>query len=91
MRCRIIYWRLSSGIEVDFILGDAQVAIEVKAKPRITPHDYRHLLEFRKEHPDVQHLIIVCTDSRQRLTKEGIRILPWNDFLNALWAGKLVG
>lgn len=86
----ISYWRLSSGIEVDFILGDAQVAIEVKGKPQITSHDCRHLLEFRKEHPEVQHLIVVCLESRQRLTKDGIRILPWNDFLNALWSGELM-
>jgi very-short-patch-repair endonuclease len=31
----IAYWRLSSGIEVDFVLGDANVAIEVKGKAHI--------------------------------------------------------
>ncbi len=30
------YWRLPSGIEVDFVLGDMQVAVEAKASARIT-------------------------------------------------------
>ncbi|MBW2421358.1 MAG: ATP-binding protein [Deltaproteobacteria bacterium] len=30
------YWRLASGIEVDFVLGDMEIAIEAKSSARIT-------------------------------------------------------
>jgi uncharacterized protein len=84
------YWRLSSGIEVDFILGDAQTAVEVKAKTRIHPRETRHLLEFKKEYPDVENLLIVSLESHERITSEGVRILPYRRFLDALWNGDLM-
>jgi len=40
----IAYWRLSSGIEVDFVLGDGETAIEVKGRDRVRSQDARHLL-----------------------------------------------
>jgi len=86
----IAYWRLSSGIEVDFVLGDAETAIEVKGKSHIHSRDTRHLEEFRKEHPDVRNLVVVCLEPHPRLTDTGIRILPYQDFLNALWKGDLI-
>lgn len=85
----ISYWRLSSGIEVDFVLGDGEVAIEVKSKDRVRSHDARHLLQFRKDHPAVRSLLLVCCESEARVTDEGVRILPWRDFLEQLWSGVL--
>ncbi len=84
----IAYWRLSSGIEVDFVLGDGETAIEVKAKSRLHEHDTRHLLEFRREHPETRHLVAVSLDSRPRVTDAGVRILGYVDFLEALWNGE---
>lgn len=84
----ITYWRLSSGIEVDFVLGDAEVAIEVKAKGRLQARDTRNLLHFRDEHPEVRDLILVCLEEHPRVTSEGVRILPVKDFLECLWAGE---
>ncbi|MFU8780612.1 MAG: ATP-binding protein [Kiritimatiellia bacterium] len=84
------YWRLSSGIEVDFVLGDADVAIEVKGKARIQSNDWRHLLEFRREYPQVGRLIIVSLEPYARITDEGVHILPWQDFLQNLWQGTLI-
>lgn len=83
----IAYWRLSSGIEVDFVLGDAETAIEVKGKSRLHSRDTRNLEEFRKEYPGVKNLVVVCTEPRARVTDNGIRILPYRDFLAALWQG----
>lgn len=85
----ITYWRLSSGIEVDFVLGDADVAIEVKSGGRIQTQNTRHLLEFRKEHPAVKALILVCREEKARLTDEGVWILPWRQFLDNLWSGEI--
>jgi predicted AAA+ superfamily ATPase len=80
----IAYWRLSSGIEVDFVLGDAETAIEVKGKARLHNRDTRYLDEFRKEHPDVRQRIVVCTEPHPRITDTGIRILPYDDFIRVL-------
>ena len=81
------YWRLSSGIEVDFVLGDGEVAIEVKGKDRVRAHDARHLLQFRKDYPTVRELVLVCCESEARVTDDGVRILPWRDFIDQLWSG----
>jgi len=87
--CGIAYWRLSSGIEVDFVLGDAEVAIEVKGKTRLQSRDTRHLLQFRKEYPKVRELIVICLEERPRITDEGVRVLPVTEFLQLLWEGAI--
>ncbi len=84
----ISYWRLSSGIEVDFVLGAGEVAIEVKGKSGISGHDCKNLLEFRKEHPQVKSLVVVALVDTERRTADGIRILPYQSFLKALWNGE---
>ncbi|MFP4357765.1 MAG: ATP-binding protein [Puniceicoccaceae bacterium] len=87
----IAYWRLSSGIEVDFVLGDGEVAIEVKGKDRVRSHDTRHLLQFRKDYPAVRELLLVCCENEERVTDEGVSILPWRTFIDRLWSGDLPG
>jgi predicted AAA+ superfamily ATPase len=87
----IAYWRLSSGIEVDFVLGDGETVIEVKGRDRVRSHDTRHLLQFRKDYPDVRELILVCCEKEPRVTEEGVRILPWLIFVERLWAGDIPG
>jgi len=82
------FWRLSSGIEVDFILGQGSVAIEAKGKPRITGADLKGLVHFKKEYPSVQHQIIVCLEKRRRKTDDDIYILPYDDFIDSLCAGE---
>jgi len=83
------YWRLSSGIEVDFILGPGTVAIEAKGKPKITSGDIRGLVNFKKDFPEVKKLIIVCLEKRMRKTDESIHIVPYQEFTKLLWDGKL--
>jgi predicted AAA+ superfamily ATPase len=82
------YWRLSSGIEVDFILGPGTVAIEAKGKSKITSGDIRGLVNFKKDFPEVKSLIIVCLEKRMRKTDEGIHIVPYQEFTKLLWDGK---
>lgn len=85
------YWRLSSGIEVDFVLGDGETAIEVKGKERVRTHDTRHLLQFRKDHPGVRELLLVCREEKTRVTDGGVRVLPWREFIARLWSGAIPG
>jgi uncharacterized protein len=85
----IAYWRLASGIEVDFILDDVRIAIEVKSSKRITNDHLSGLRALVEDHPHVQSRIIVCTEERARRTEDGIEILPWRTFLDRLWSGNL--
>lgn len=82
------YWRLSSGIEVDFILGSGDIAIECKAKNKITKNDLKGLLQFKSDFPRVKKLIVVALESERRYT-EGIEILPYKEFLEDLWEHKI--
>ncbi len=82
------YWRTASQIEVDFILGDGEAAVEVKAKRQATHHDLRGLRAFKEEHRP-KRSILVSMDSMPRKTDDGIDILPWNVFLEELWEGKV--
>ncbi|MCC6245013.1 MAG: ATP-binding protein [Gemmatimonadaceae bacterium] len=83
------YWRLASGIEVDFVLGDAEIAIEVKSSPKIaTPH-LKGLIAFGEDQPAVRRRIMVCLEPRRRVTKDGIEILPVGKFLESLWRGEI--
>jgi predicted AAA+ superfamily ATPase len=86
----ISYWRLSSGSEVDFILGDAEVALGVKAKKQIRSNDIKNLLEFKKDYPAVKHLIIVSLEDKPRKTDHGILILPFTEFIKMLWSGEFI-
>lgn len=86
---RISYWRTKTGLEVDFILGDAPIAIEIKASKSIHPTQLKGLRAFKKDYnPD--QLIIVSQEARKRKLSNGIIIYPWRDFLNDLWAGKII-
>lgn len=83
----ISYWRLISGVEVDFILGKAEIAIEAKGKEKITNNDLKGLLQFKQEHPQVKHLIVVSLEKNARMTDSGILILPYSEFITRLWQG----
>jgi predicted AAA+ superfamily ATPase len=80
----VSYWRTASGIEVDFILGDAEVAVEVKASERPTTDHLKGLRAWREEHPR-SRCLLVCRVPRGRRTEDGIDIIPWREFLERLW------
>jgi predicted AAA+ superfamily ATPase len=77
----------SSGIEVDFVLGDAEVGIEVKSTAHADDTHLRGLRALRADQPSNKKLICVCTEARARRTQDGIDILPVAEFLSRLWQG----
>lgn len=83
----LAYWRSTSNFEVDFVLADA-AAIEVKAKQPVGERDLRGLRAL-KEESLLKHYVVVSLETRPR-TVDGIRILPWTDFLERLWDGAFV-
>jgi len=84
----IRYWRTSTGFEVDFILGDMNVAIEVKGSHRIHSTHTRGLRALLEEHT-VKEAVIVSLEKQPRKPDPYIEVLPWKVFLEALWSGEL--
>ena len=85
----IRYWRTSTGLEVDFILGNMQLAVEIKGTGRVHEGHTKGLKALREEH-SVGHAIIVCLEKKPRKTASGLEIHPWQHFLEALWSGEFV-
>ena len=85
---RINYWRTKSGLEVDFILGKGEVAIEVKGSSRVGFTDIKGLRAFNEEYKPKK--AIVVTNERASRVERGIRFLPWREFLSMLWRGDII-
>jgi predicted AAA+ superfamily ATPase len=83
------YWRLASGIEVDFIVDDMRLAVEAKAAARVTSDHLKGLRALIEDHPRVKRRVIVCLEPRSRITDDGIEILAVNEFCAQLAAGRL--
>ncbi len=84
----LAYWQTTSQLEVDFILGDPEVAIEAKAVKEVSSRHLKGLQAFREEY-SVRKAIIVSLDKAPR--KMGpIDVLPWKDFLSRLWGGEIL-
>ena len=92
-RMDITYWRTKTGLEVDFVLGNAQIAIEVKISEQVHQHDLKGLIAFCEEHEKAKAFVI-SQDKRTRRLEIGenrhITIIPWKDFLNHLWQDGIV-
>jgi len=84
----IRYWRTASQLEVDFILGDHEVALEIKGVSNTGPQHLTGLKAFNEEY-QTKHSIVVSLDPRPRLVGE-IKIYPWKDFLDKLWGGEII-
>jgi predicted AAA+ superfamily ATPase len=82
------FWRTKSGLEVDFILGQGQVAIEVKGANRVDNADLRPIKAFVQEYRPAK-AFVVCNESAPRVQAE-IHIVPWRDFLKMLWNGEVL-
>lgn len=82
------YWRTASGLEVDFILGDGEIAIEAKSTESPGSDQLKGLRAWREEHPS-SRCLLVCRAARARTTDDGIEVLPIATFLRRLWGGEL--
>lgn len=81
----IYFWQLTTGVEVDFILGDMEIALEAKGVDRVTSDNLKNLRQLKIEHPYVKEQIVVCLEKEIRQTDDGILILPYQDFIKRLW------
>ena len=85
----VCYWRTSSQIEVDVVLGDHEVAVEIKGTREAKDHDLKSLRAFKDDYV-CRHYIAVTMDVHPRRTADGVEILPWRVFLDRLWDGKII-
>jgi predicted AAA+ superfamily ATPase len=83
------FWRLSTGVEVDFVINDLECAIECKSSASVQTHHLKGLRELALEHPGGGHRVVVSREPKSRTTSDGIEILSVEDFLGELWSGGL--
>lgn len=84
----LYFWRTSSGFEVDFILGEMEAVIEIKASKRIHHGDLRNLKALAEEHKIKKRIIVSFETEPRKL--DHIECLPWQAFLEKLWGGELI-
>ena len=82
----IAFWRTSSGLEVDFVLGDGQVAVEVKS--RVRSRDLRGINAFIKEHNPKSAIVVTAEDDRRRIGS--VDVMPYREFVSLLNDGTLI-
>ncbi len=84
------YWHtLDNRYEVDAVVGDAEMAIEIKSSKNVESHDTKGLKAFGEEYPEAKLILISMEDTPRKLN--GIEMWPATQFLSRLWAGKILG
>lgn len=84
----LYYWRTASQIEIDFVLGDHELAIEIKSTSNANPRHAKGLHRFAEEYT-VKQKLLVTNDPYPRQMGD-VLVLPWKIFLQKLWAGEIV-
>jgi uncharacterized protein len=83
----VAFWRTSTGREVDFILGDKELAIEIKGSSRVHEGDLMGLQTLLEDGP-VKKCAIICMEKQPRRVTKHIEVTPWQLFIERLWAGE---
>ncbi len=78
------FWRSSTGIEVDFILGN-RLAIELKSTTNVSPKMLKGLRALREE-SQIKHYVVVSLEPFSRVV-DGIEIVTISEFVQRLWRG----
>ena len=84
----LYYWRTTRGYEVDMILGEGEVAIEIKSSREIVSRHTKGLKAFKEDFPEAR-LIIVSLEEQPRLVNE-VEVYPAMQFLKMLWNDVIV-
>ena len=83
----ISYWHTYNGKEVDAVIGDAEVAIEIKSCEQAKTKHKAGLKAFKEEHPECR-LILVSLDPITRVSGDK-ELIYVTDFLRMLWNGEI--
>jgi predicted AAA+ superfamily ATPase len=85
----LAYWRTHSGFEVDLIVGDMDVALEFKSGREVRDADLRGLRALAEDQQPRRSLVVARVEQRRR-TVDGIEIVPWREFCEEMWAGRVI-
>jgi predicted AAA+ superfamily ATPase len=84
----ITFWRTAGGSEVDLILGDAEVALEIKSSVNVKER-LKGIHLFQEENHCKKRLI-VSKEPFPRKLNSNVTVLPWKIFCEMLWAGQII-
>lgn len=84
----ISFWRTASGAEVDLILGDADIAIEIKSSE--SAGDRTKGLHLFGDENKCRKSFVISRDPMPRKLSSSITILPWQVFCEMLWSGQIM-
>ena len=84
----LCYWRtLDNKYEVDAIIGDAEVAIEIKSSDNVASRDTKGLKAFGEEHPHSRRMVVSLDKFNRHIGDiECVYVL---DFFKMLWSGEI--
>jgi len=82
----ITYWRTSTGQEVDFILGNKELALEIKSGKMVHDINLRNIKALQAD-GKIRYSIVISQEKYER-DLGNIKIMPWKLFLDKLWAGE---
>jgi uncharacterized protein len=82
------FWRTASGSEVDLILGDGDVAIEIKSSENVESRT-KGLHLFLEEQKCKKAFVVSREPFPRKLTPK-ITALPWKVFCEMLWASEII-
>lgn len=83
------FWRTSTGLEVDLVVGALDLAIEFKAARNVGEGQARGLRGLMADQR-VRRAAIVSLDEAPRQLAGGIDVWPWQLFCQRLWAGDMI-
>lgn len=89
----ISYWRTKSDLEVDFILGSGEIAIEAKISNHVNKADLKGLEAFIEEHQPKQAYSVSLTPKAKKIAlSSGVYVIdiPWQDFIQKLWNREII-
>lgn len=86
-RIPIHYWRSTSGMEVDLIIGN-KMAIEIKGTTTTKDKHFKGLKALREEGL-IEQFFLVSLDPIKRHHENWCQVLPWHEFCRLLWKDHL--
>lgn len=82
---RLFYWRTNHGAEVDLLVerhGRLRLAVEIKAKRRVSGADLSGLRSFAERHPDVRRVVVAEVPEPYALGE--VDVVPYRRFFERL-------
>ncbi len=89
----ISYWRTKTGLEVDFVISEADIGIEVKISKNVKKTELNGLIALMQEQNMSKSYLVCNEETPRKVTIDSsydIWVLPFQVFLNQLWNGDIL-